>query len=60
MASTLRYSTGPDTAARLAVARIAAAPRVQAERAALRARQAAHEETCDCLREYEACSDYPR
>ena len=58
--SVLRYTSGVEATNSVRIARVAAAGRVMAAKAALRARQAEHDETCDCWREYDYCEDYPR
>lgn len=59
MTSILRYQAGVESDARIAIARIAAAGRVQAARLALEQARAAHDEVCDCVHEYEACPTRP-
>ena len=57
--SVIRWQTGVESDTRLAIARVAAAGRVRAERLARDRARAAHDETCDCAHEYEFCEDRP-
>ena len=57
----LVYTSSREHNNNVAMARVAAAGRIAAERAALRRRQEAHDALCDCrLEGYAYCEDYPR